>query len=559
MKTVSIVLAFSLIGMCFNCLADEKSDDSATLLPCTPPSVPMKQSADSVLYPIPDPDPCPTPSPIPTPPPPPAPEEPTGVSPKIRDYDEIKKEFQIKGYVDIVIQINDDELQESVVSLTEQYNRKQYSPEIIAYKAAARTEIKNNILSSGSLVENDYEILTMLSNTSLFAIRLYNLQAIYILVDNVNVKYVFKVKPVESSGLYFDKEAAEAIEQPIVNTSGYRGKGSVIAIVDENFSLDIPEIGDCVDEAGLFTAGENCKVISVNDCGFFFEAPTQNRYYCISRRLPHQGGHGDKVLAMAAQIAPDAKYIVFDYSNDDPSLSLYAAVQVILGWYSDYSYKIDAVNMSFILPGMYSPGVCNGGDTEFDALLGDMSLADIVPIAASGNDGKKFGMPVPACIRWATSVGATYSEPMRYQDVPYCEDTGSVKNQLVCFSNRSASLDFVAPGAGYHDNTGTSYFGTSFAAPTFTGAFAVLRAAAPSLSNKALLDVMKSTGIPINDPYFNGERKYPLVQLDRAISYLSSTGDTETGSGSDIGEGDQDQDQGSVAVDIVLIILNNLL
>ena len=143
---------------------------------------------------------------------------------------------------------------------------------------------------------------------------------------------------------------------------------------------------------------------------------------------------------------------------------------------------IAAVNMS--LGGGTSPVPCNT-DPRAISITNLRSLG-VATVVASGNQGDKNGISVPACISDAISVGAT-------------DDFDNVAP----FSNSAWFLDLLAPGVNINSSVPGGGFqnmsGTSMAAPHVAGAWACHMSTEPSSSVATVLDVLSGSGVPVTD------------------------------------------------------------
>ena len=134
-----------------------------------------------------------------------------------------------------------------------------------------------------------------------------------------------------------------------------------------------------------------------------------------------------------------------------------------------------------------------------------LRAANIVTIAASGNEGYKNRLSSPACIPGVISVGAT-----------------NAADAVLPFSNSASSLSLLAPGenirlpmpgvvsAGFEIVAS----GTSLSAAFVSGAWATLKAHKPSATVNEILEALKSSGIRVYDPK-NGLVR-PLIQVNQA-------------------------------------------
>lgn len=90
------------------------------------------------------------------------------------------------------------------------------------------------------------------------------------------------------------------------------------------------------------------------------------------------------------------------------------------------------------------------------------------------------------------------------------------------FSNSAEILDLLAAGSSITSSILNNQFatksGTSMAAPHVAGAWALAKEKAPDATVQETLDILKSTGTPIQDNK-NG-LTFPRIQLDEAVHVI---------------------------------------
>lgn len=154
---------------------------------------------------------------------------------------------------------------------------------------------------------------------------------------------------------------------------------------------------------------------------------------------------------------------------------------------------------------------------------------DILVVASAGNAGHDDKVAAPACLSNVISVGATWKQDYAEAvTVGACTDSAPKQDQRACFSNVSADLELMAPGAmidtaGLPETTPTvlSQAGTSFSSPIVAGCVAQLRGALPGFSAEdvraALLqtDVMVDVAVAGQDPF-----EFPRLNCRMAFDHL---------------------------------------
>ena len=171
------------------------------------------------------------------------------------------------------------------------------------------------------------------------------------------------------------------------------------------------------------------------------------------------------------------------------------------------TYAFAAVNMS--LGGGLFGSTCD--DEPYKPFIDNLRAAGIATVVAAGNDGATGQLSAPACVSTAVSVGAT-----------------SKDDQVAEFSNVAPFLSLLAPGADIISSFPGGDFaiasGTSMAAPHVTGAWAVLKQAAPGASVDEVLQALGDTGIMITDIRAGTGTTRPRIQVDLALSALLDPG-----------------------------------
>ncbi len=308
--------------------------------------------------------------------------------------------------------------------------------------------------------------------------------------------------------------------------SGYTGAGQAVAILDTGVQQDHPFLRDT--EGVSRVVSEACY--SSSDPAFSSQSlcpggVSQSTAPGSATPCTYTGcDHGTHVAGISAGrndttvgVAPDAEIIavkVFSFFASQGGVGAFSS-DVTRGLERVYAlrdtYSIAAVNLS--VGGGRSAKHCESsiGTAEISrlAVVALLSDAEIAVIAASGNDGFSEAVSSPSCLSNTISVAAV--------------DNNDV---VPSFANMSPAIHLLAPGVSINSSTtGSGYnsqTGTSMAAPHVAGAFALLRQVAPQAPLSDLLELLRQTGVPVNDARSGLTRA--RVDVEAALSEILTNG-----------------------------------
>jgi subtilisin family serine protease len=293
-----------------------------------------------------------------------------------------------------------------------------------------------------------------------------------------------------------------------------------VAIIDTGIDSTHPDLeGALVDEACFATSASGQPACPNGKAQQFGEGSAKD-----------DNGHGTHIAGIIAGrgrtaplgLAPNAKLVAIKVADADGSTSasaMIAALNYILKTRPD----VQVVNMSLGTFATYK-GVCDAASPITAALLKAgqaLRSRGVVIVAAAGNEGLPDRISAPACVTGFLSVGAVYSEKGAIS-ANGCTDLKTVADRVACFSNSSARLDLLAPGAGIvsADLGGgkANRSGTSQAAAVVTGAVALLLEGAPESGNR-IGAALTGTGASITD--MRNGRVTPRLDTRAALTALN--------------------------------------
>ena len=298
-------------------------------------------------------------------------------------------------------------------------------------------------------------------------------------------------------------ETIPLIGVPPVWSLGLDGGGWTVAVLDTGVDFNNPYFsgrilgGACFSDSCESPAGINCSSTARCDHGT----------YIAGIVAAHSGGSFNNGVAKGATILSIQIFSETDYGIESYKSDQIAALNYVYGL--RHSYKIASVNIS-VRGGTYpDQASCDADNPSAKFMVDLLRSVDIVTVIPSGNDGEPYQLVYPACISSAVSVGGT-----------------TKGDQIAGFSNSAKYLSLLAPGADVLSTTigggwVLGYSGTSLAAPHVSGAWAILKQAAPKATVGQILTALQNTGVPITDPR-NGLTK-PRIQVDKALKALDHT------------------------------------
>ena len=308
--------------------------------------------------------------------------------------------------------------------------------------------------------------------------------------------------------------------------AGYDGTGMVLAIVDTGVDKTHPFLANKVVEEACYSSAVTGHSVSVcpngqseqTGAGAAVPCPVSSSCWHGTHVAGIAAGNGDQAGQTFSGVAKNAHIIAVQvFSEFTNATDCGGSAPCMMAWDSDIiaglervytlsaQYQISSVNLS-LGGGLYSSNC----DSEPEKPIIDNLLSvGVATVIAAGNNGSTNSLSSPGCISSAVSVGATTKSDV-----------------IASFTNAASFLSLFAPGqsitSSYPGGAYVAASGTSMATPFVTGAFAVLRQAAPNATVANLLTALEQTGVPISDTRSGGTVTKPRIAIFQALQSLNA-------------------------------------
>ena len=284
----------------------------------------------------------------------------------------------------------------------------------------------------------------------------------------------------------------------------------IVAVIDDGFDLSHPEF-----------AGKIYKPWNVIErtANVMTNTRSQHGSHVAGTAVANRdNGSG------ACGIAPDCKLMPIQVSDRYGNISNTAVIDAVL--YAIYQ-GADVVNLSLgmdlkglnrLPPGVQEDLIAYRFREEELFWAKIFKMADernVTIVMAGGNDGVLVGI-----------------DPMQRSPLGIKVSAVDPGTNLAAFSNYGAASTVSAPGVrifsclpgrnyGYMD-------GTSMASPVVAGAVALIKSVKPDISNRDIIDLLRTTGAPIKS---SGRKAGKLIQIDKALQKIQNTGNNDKSEG----------------------------
>jgi len=336
------------------------------------------------------------------------------------------------------------------------------------------------------------------------------------------------------------------------------GTGTSIAIFDTGVLASHPAFGARVVRQRCFSAGSSCanggtsdtSVNSALPCAFHANCDHGTHVAGIAAgasvptsTIASPAADGSTVSSGASRwhagVAPGANVLAYRLGDQGrsgrPSFwdSDFIAAAGDLGTVAT-SRNVVAVNYSVGTPAIYADSACGSTMTDdgawmdtsaMIAAIDTLQAQNVAVIIASGNNSSRSGGSYPGCLAEPVSVSSTAIE----DTVASYADVSAGRTDLFAPGGdwSTAGSAIIAPSAGGAAvNTATfeGKNGTSMAAPTVAGAWALVRQINPTMNVESVLNMFRTEGVSVTDGRSGGTVTKPRLSLANILPLDTTSG-----------------------------------
>ena len=283
---------------------------------------------------------------------------------------------------------------------------------------------------------------------------------------------------------------------------GFDGRGVTIAVLDTG--IDAKN----ADFAGRIVA-QQCFCDNLDGSGC---CPNGQTSQSGPASALDDHGHGTHVAGIAAGggvnapsgIAPRANIVAVKVMDAKNSFRGFTQIYRALEWIASSRRDVSVINMSLGSRALFSSEACGQAAIALGLydVITTLRARGVLITASAGNEGSLTGTTLPACMQATLGIGATYDSAGAH--TTFCYAPNTYVDEVACFSNSSAAVDLVAPGADIvasrRGGGWVKYAGTSMAAPHVAGTIALIhQASGGRLGANEIESILKDAAITVID------------------------------------------------------------
>ena len=299
-------------------------------------------------------------------------------------------------------------------------------------------------------------------------------------------------------------ESTDLVGARDVQATGITGKGVTVAVLDTGIDQDHPDLKDDI-------VGQQC--FCTNADGVTGCCPGGKTESSGVGGAQDEHGHGTHVAGIITSggrvaprgMAPDASIVAVRVLDKTGAAASGTQLMKAFDWIISTQPNVKVVNASLTF-GSFPGAQCDSASAFTSALaqgVNTLRARGTLTVASAGNAANKQEIGAPACLSGAIGVGAVYDANVGTISFG-CTDGSTAADKIACFSNSSAAVDLLAPGAAITSSGlggGVAGFaGTSQAAPHVAGAIALLLQVKPTATADQIVAALTTSGHPIADP-----------------------------------------------------------